>query len=446
MNAAIRFGSLHGCWFGRMGSRCKYSWDVLDDATLCRVSSFLSWEMRSEKEVKEMLQSEFPFQRVWYKGLVRRQVWTSVFKLHTFSNVREVSFLETCPIDDLLPVLTELSRAPCSGTCRHVSASLYINQSQLELLRSCLALFSKRFRLELELRFDPNFVRDFRGLGEVMRGSSASLKRLKCCRRWKLRTGKTSLRNNNSHLLLTALQDNNTLTVMTLDGCKVEPCYPCHTKLSTSLQSLHFLYSTFNSMGVDLLCGAVASSRSLRELTLANCTIAAEQSTLLLMAVRQNSSLSKVNLSDTKLGPAQGIAVGEILRENVTLRSLNLSKNSIGDMGARAIARGLKENDHLIELDLSRNCICYEGGKEIGAALEINRKLERLCLADNGISNAVDFGIALALNSVLQWLDLRWNGIDGLESKLNRLSITEERQVLWKTHTWKALESQGQCR
>ena len=426
--------------------KLRYYWDMLDDGMLGEVASFLKWDVRSIQDFLDVLRTDFPFQCVHYTGAINAESWLRILQEPRFVNVREIILCETTPLFELLPVLVELSRTCHSEASRRICAPIYVNSNQLDLLVSCLELCSSGLNLELEVRFDPNFVRDFSEVSKLLQGRNPGLKRLNCCRRWKLRTCKNSLRSNQAHELLVALGANRSLIAMSLDGCKIEPSQGFQAQPNRTCKILHIAYSALNEWGVDLLASVVASSKALEELTVSHCNLGSDNSTRLLQSIAQNCSLKSVNLDGNKLGSGEGLTVGVMLKENKNLESLNLAKNNIGDIGARAIAQGLEQNRILKELDLSQNCIRYNGGKDIGNALALNRTLERLCLADNAICNAIDFGIALALNKALLWLDLRWNGIDGLESKLNELSVSERCKVLWKTHTWRSLGSQGHCR
>ena len=94
-----------------------------------------------------------------------------------------------------------------------------------------------------------------------------------------------------------------------------------------------------------------------------------------------NIIFSNIDFFGSNIGDDGAVALAEALRHNSTLNSLNLYGNNIGDAGAVALAKALHHNSTLNSLGLnSNNNIGEKGTHQLVQALTVNKSIDILTL------------------------------------------------------------------
>ena len=133
----------------------------------------------------------------------------------------------------------------------------------------------------------------------------------------------------------------------------------------------------------------------------------------LAQVIRHNHTFSNINFYGSSIGDDGAVALAEALHHNSTLNSLYLEGNDIGDDGAVALAEAFHHDSTLNCLHLSGNNIGDDGAVALAEALHHNSTLNSLYLGGNNIGDAGAVALAEALhhNSTLNSLYLGGNNI-----------------------------------
>ncbi|XP_064487147.1 NLR family CARD domain-containing protein 3-like [Ornithodoros turicata] len=131
---------------------------------------------------------------------------------------------------------------------------------------------------------------------------------------------------------------------------------------------------------LKIICGALASNRTLRVVTMNETRIKNVVYVYLADALKQNTSIQEIYLDTDSLEDDGMKAVGDMIKSNNTLQVLKwqLSFTDISDVGARALAEGIAANTKLLQLSLQCVYVGFEGTKLILDALSRNTTLREL--------------------------------------------------------------------
>ena len=133
----------------------------------------------------------------------------------------------------------------------------------------------------------------------------------------------------------------------------------------------------------------------------------------LAQAIRHNHTFQCIDVFGSNIGDDGAVSLAKALHRNSTLQRLKLNENNIGDAGAVALAEALHHNSTLNSLDLEGNDIGDDGAVALAEALHHNSTLNSLDFHHNNIGEAGAVALAEALhhNSTLNSLDLHHNNI-----------------------------------
>jgi hypothetical protein len=167
----------------------------------------------------------------------------------------------------------------------------------------------------------------------------------------------------------------------------------------------------------DGLCQLGDQGVSIRRLELANNALTDDGLVPLARALATCSRLEYVDLSENRIRSDGCEALGRLLCMNdppSRINTLKIAKNNLGDGAGRVLCDALADQLTVTALDLSSNKL---GGLRFGEALrcllENNSVLQRLDLGWNGITSSIARKIVPALSDTLslQYLGLQWNAL-----------------------------------
>ena len=156
---------------------------------------------------------------------------------------------------------------------------------------------------------------------------------------------------------------------------------------------------------------------SIRRLELANNALTDDGLVPLARALTACSRLEYVDLSENRIRSDGCEALGRLLRVHdppSRINTLKLAKNNLGDGAGTVLCDAIADQLTVTTLDLSSNNL---GGLRFGEALrcllENNSVLQRLELGWNGITSSIARKIVPALSDTLslQYLGLQWNAL-----------------------------------
>jgi Ran GTPase-activating protein (RanGAP) involved in mRNA processing and transport len=190
---------------------------------------------------------------------------------------------------------------------------------------------------------------------------------------------------------------------------------------ANTLETLDLSLNPLNSIGMNLICGAMNVNRSIIKLLLASIFSSAESKSIegVLGMIKSNDVLENLDLGGNFLDSNDLSKISKVLRLNKSLQKLFLYSNDIESKGARVLSSALIENTALKVLDIGINNIGDEGAKYIADLVKDNNSLEELYLYENNVSAQGAFAIAesLKMNSSIQKLFLYRNQINDTGAK-----------------------------
>ena len=156
---------------------------------------------------------------------------------------------------------------------------------------------------------------------------------------------------------------------------------------------------------------------AIRRMELGNNAITDEGLVPLARALQSCRSLEYLDLSENRIRSDGCEALGRLVQAvdpPTQVKSIILAKNNLGDKAGKLLCDALADQLTMTELDLSSNKL---GGAAFGEALrgilENNSVLERLELGWNGITSSIAKRIVpgLSTNPSLQYIGLQWNAL-----------------------------------
>jgi Ran GTPase-activating protein (RanGAP) involved in mRNA processing and transport len=186
-----------------------------------------------------------------------------------------------------------------------------------------------------------------------------------------------------------ALQVNQSLKIIELDGCHLAPeqvvkfveALINHPKL----EHLNLNQNATSSVAIHSIASLLVSgSTTLSKLDLGQQQLGQNEKLdmpVFANALKLNSSLIELNLSSDDLDDEDVALIADALVENSTLQRLTLNNNIITDVGIQSLAARLPEMNGLKELWLLDNLFHPEGARALVDATSINFELERVYIA-----------------------------------------------------------------
>lgn len=155
--------------------------------------------------------------------------------------------------------------------------------------------------------------------------------------------------------------------------------------------------------GISELCDIVGTVPShIKILRLEGCGLGKKEVEMLCQALTSNVSVRELSLAKNQLGEATGVCLGEMIQYNSGIRRLDLHWNKLKPPGALRLMEGFKLNDGLREVDLSWNSLVQgdnvEMARAIGNWLLHDTHVRHLDLSFNYITAAMWAAIIPGLN------------------------------------------------
>jgi len=177
----------------------------------------------------------------------------------------------------------------------------------------------------------------------------------------------------------------------------------------------------------SLLTGLSSHSASLKSFSLIQCK-GVDWELLTKSLATTFSSLISLSLAQTKMENINEIQIHRIVSLPL-LTSFNLSSTKINHQNLLIVTNSLNESgkSNIRHLDVSNNEANFNVAQSLAAALKFNQTLNSLNAQFNNftIQGIVEIAASLASNTVLSALDLRWNGLNGVNvSQVNEKLIS----------------------
>ena len=202
-----------------------------------------------------------------------------------------------------------------------------------------------------------------------------------------------------AQLLREALQSNNALKTLVLEGCDMDAARVAGLgvalQTNTTLAFLSLAGNRFGEAGAAALCEGLCVNSTLSELWLSSTQLGDAGAAVLSRALRTHATLKTLRLDDNEIADAGATALSQALRANTfKLQTLDLEDNAIGDAGGASLGDALHQNTWLKTLQLNNNVIGDAGAASIGAALRVNATLGTLTIDENPIGDAGEAALA----------------------------------------------------
>eukprot|EP00731_Ephydatia_muelleri_P004484 Em0002g660a len=213
-------------------------------------------------------------------------------------------------------------------------------------------------------------------------------------------------------LLGMMLKENNTLKVLGLEGCELQP------------------------EELEEVIKGVQVNTKLETLDLKNNTIDNKRASCLGMMLKENNTLKVLNLGGCGLQPEGLEEVIKGVQVNTMLETVDLSGNTIDNKTASCLGMMLKENNTLKKLDLDGCGLQPEGLEEVIKGVQVNTKLETLVLSWSTIDNetASCLGMMLKENNTLKELNFKGLQPEGLEEVMKGVQVNTKLETLDLSH------------
>uniref|UniRef100_A0A6S8A2X7 Uncharacterized protein n=1 Tax=Aplanochytrium stocchinoi TaxID=215587 RepID=A0A6S8A2X7_9STRA len=266
--------------------------------------------------------------------------------------------------------------------------------------------FDKAKSVHLNLRFNIISSEGAKGIGEVLKRKTSTIRTLDLC--------ECEIGDEGAMNIAAALEVNKSLQIIDLSSNDIGPAGA--EKIAKALKknkSLHSLNLASKGVGVNIgdegvkkIAASLETNKKLQTLILKFNQIGDDEAESIAIALRKNTSLQTLDLDcnliadegakkiaaalgvnkklqtlrlgHNQIGDEGAIAIGKVLKKNKALETLHLDNNGIEDVGAAAIGKGLENNKTLRFLNLRKNYIADEGGEEIFKALKKNKSLKTL--------------------------------------------------------------------
>eukprot|EP00118_Oscarella_pearsei_P012671 m.95303 g.95303 ORF g.95303 m.95303 type:complete len:607 (+) comp36841_c0_seq3:102-1922(+) len=249
------------------------------------------------------------------------------------------------------------------------------------------------------------------------------------------------------------------VSVDELDHRKARELFVELARSSCAAKKLDLGWTDLGEEDLASLGKYLGQNKSLEELSLHHCNIAAEEAAIMaavltkmqcLQILRLNwndiselgtaclapviakTYLTRVELGWNKIGYEATPALADMLTNCSSLQSVELSNNCLGPRGAVILADALKGNTSLLELGLRSNQIGGKGARAIFRALRSNGTLKRINLSYNGFGDgtaSVLAGVLFENKTALTHIDLSGNEIESAGAKQVAMALEKNSSV-----------------
>lgn len=137
---------------------------------------------------------------------------------------------------------------------------------------------------------------------------------------------------------------------------------------NTKLIELDAKHNLIDDQDSAVLVEALNNNHVLEFLKLNGCQIEKKAAAYLAEALNNNTSLRRLDLSNNNIGNDGAAAFSDMLKHNKKLQNLDLSSNMISTAGVEALAEGLERNTALKELIIFNNYVNDQGKQALVAA------------------------------------------------------------------------------
>lgn len=188
--------------------------------------------------------------------------------------------------------------------------------------------------------------------------------------------------------------------------------------LLTKNKGLKYLNLSYNEIGYTICQMLAPLISNLTTLELSHCNLSPESIKILFSELSPESRLENVNLNSNNnfpLGLLGAVVIGQVLQTNKSIRYLSLDNCSIVDAELEIITSGLMTNYSLVHLTLNSNHITDIGLASLAKVLSHNNTLATLYLINNNIAQLSVLAEVLKTNSGLTKLSFCNNNITNVE-------------------------------
>lgn len=188
--------------------------------------------------------------------------------------------------------------------------------------------------------------------------------------------------------------------------------------LLTKNKDLKYLNLSYNEIGYTICQMLAPLISNLTALELSHCNLSPESIKILFSELSPESRLENVNLNSNNifpLGLLGAVVIGQVLQSNKSIRYLSLDNCSIVDAELEIITSGLMTNYSLVHLTLNSNHITDVGLASLAKMLSHNNTLATLYLDNNNIVQLSQLAEALQTNTGLTKISFCNNNITKVE-------------------------------
>lgn len=180
-------------------------------------------------------------------------------------------------------------------------------------------------------------------------------------------------------------------------------------------EEINLSYYGVNPMGVRAMAMALQYNKSVKRFKLTDNFLNDDAAYHLGQMLVTNTTLQELDLTGCRIRATGMLRLGSGMIVNTTLKMLNVSRNEIGEEGGQYFADHIVKGCTIPRIDLSRNKLGKLTVLALWDSLSYRNKMTHLNLSGNmlNVPGANKMLEELASSTVLQELDLSWNGLQG---------------------------------
>ncbi|KAI8434695.1 hypothetical protein MSG28_003226 [Choristoneura fumiferana] len=182
-----------------------------------------------------------------------------------------------------------------------------------------------------------------------------------------------------------------------------------------SNDEINLSYYGVNPMGVRAMAMALQYNKSVKRFTLTDNFLNDDAAYHLGQMLVTNTTLQELDLSGCRIRASGMLRLGSGMIVNTTLKMLNVSRNELGEEGGQFFADHIVKGCIIPRVNLSRNKLGRQAVLALWESLSYRNKMTYWNLSGNmlNVPGANKMLEELATSTVLQELDLSWNGLQG---------------------------------
>lgn len=251
-----------------------------------------------------------------------------------------------------------------------------------------------------------------------------------------------SITDENFEQLLDALQVNQSLEFLNLNGLKIREeelggkaiAALCEAiKQHPSIRQVSFNHIPLKGEGARVLAHFLKNDTKIQALSLQYADLQSDDAAVICEALKKNTTLRSLDLYWNYLYAKGAEHIADLLEYNQTLEVLNLGANNIKTKtkhlfssdetlsGVQALTNILKTHPSLHTLDVRRNYLGDEGGTLFAKMLEENTNLKSFDISWNQLKEGTSQALKQTFikNKTLEHVSVFWNEFTNLESIQN---------------------------